>query len=147
MNALLSQSNARGEVSPARGPVSESSPLVLVVEDHEDTRYMLEYLLGLYGCRVTVAEDGEDAVCVAEREHPDLVLMDTNLPRLDGFAATRRMRELAALHDVPIVFISGHAHPAYRAEALRNGGNDYLLKPFAIGQLESVIQRHLGKTE
>jgi DNA-binding response OmpR family regulator len=121
-------------------------PLVLVVEDHDDTRFMLEYLLGMHGCQVVIAEDGEMAVRVAERTRPDLILMDATLPRLDGLAATRRIRELATLHDVPIVFLSSHAQPAFRAEALSTGGNDYIVKPFAIGQLETVLERHLGNT-
>jgi CheY-like chemotaxis protein len=145
MSTLLSQSNAQRDVASAPRPASESKPLVLVVEDHDDTRFMLEYLLGIYGYRVALAADGEDALHVAESEHPDLILMDTSLPRLDGFAATRRIRELAALHDVPIVFLSGHAHPSLRDEALAIGGNDYLVKPFALSQLESVIQKHLVK--
>jgi CheY-like chemotaxis protein len=146
MNSLTGKSNAPSDVSPAHQSAIEAKPLVLVVEDHDDTRFMLEYLLGIYGCRVALAADGEDALHVAESEHPDLILMDMSLPRLDGFATTRRIRALAALHDVPIVFLSGYTHPALRAEALAIGGNDYLTKPFVIGQLENVIQRHLGKT-
>lgn len=144
MNILLGRPNDGAGVSPARRPDSDVKPLVLVVEDHDDTRFMLEYLLGMHGCQVVIAEDGEDAVRVAETKHPDLILMDATLPRLDGLAATRRIRELATLQDVPIVFLSGHAQPAFRDEALSTGGNDYLVKPFAIAQLEGVLERHLG---
>jgi DNA-binding response OmpR family regulator len=119
-------------------------PLVLVVEDHDDTRFMLEYLLGIHGCRVVLAEDGEMAVRVAESQSPDLILMDATLPRLDGLAATRRIRETPALACVPIVFLSGHAQASFRAVALETGGNDFIVKPFTIDQLESVLERHLG---
>lgn len=122
-------------------------PLVLVVEDHDDTRFMLEYLLEIRGCRVIVAEDGEIAVRVAESQCPDLILMDTSLPRLDGLAATRQIRELAALHDVPIIFLSARAEPSFRAVALETGGNDYLAKPFQLDQLERILERHLGRSE
>jgi DNA-binding response OmpR family regulator len=117
---------------------------VLVVEDHDDTRFLLRYLLEMWGCRVAMAEDGLAAVCMAEQTRPDLILMDAGLPRLDGLAATRRIRELAAMHDVPIVFLSGHAELPFRAAALETGGSDYLIKPFAIDQLEKALERHLG---
>ena len=131
------------DTAPTLAPKSVK-PLVLLVEDHDDTRFMLEYLLQIRGCRVVLAADGEMAVSIAESQCPDLILMDTNLPRLDGLAATRRIRQLAALREVPIVFISGYAHPSFRAEALETGGNDLIVKPFEIRQLEKVLERHLG---
>lgn len=121
-------------------------PLVLVVEDHDDTRLMLMYLLERRGCRVALAEDGETAVRVAEQTRPDLILMDAGLPRMDGLAAARRIRKTPALARVPIVFLSGHAQPSFRAVALETGGNDYLIKPFEVEQLERVLERHLGGT-
>jgi CheY-like chemotaxis protein len=118
---------------------------VLVVEDHDDTRFLLTYLLEMWGCRVAMAQDGEAAVRMAEQTCPDLILMDASLPRLDGLAATRRIRELARLHDVPIIFLSGHAEASFRAVALETGGNDYVTKPFEIDQLERVLERYLEK--
>ena len=139
--------NAKGHAAPppARSRAASVKPLVLVVEDHEDTRFLLTRMLEMRGCRVCVAADGEDGVRAAERDRPDLILMDASLPRLDGLAATRRIRELSALHDVPIVFLSGHAQASFRALALETGGNDYLTKPFELAQLDGVLQRHLGK--
>jgi DNA-binding response OmpR family regulator len=72
--------------------------------------------------------------------------MDTGLPLMDGLAATRRMRETQALACVPVVFLSGHAEAPFRAAALEAGGDDYLVKPFEIDQLERVLERHLGGT-
>ena len=118
---------------------------VLVVEDHPDTRSMLKTMLELRGYRVLEAEDGEQGVRVAESERPSLILMDATLPRLDGLAATRRIRSLAALEGVPVVFLSGHAQPAFRNEALSSGGDDFLVKPVSLTELERVIERHLGK--
>jgi CheY-like chemotaxis protein len=119
---------------------------VLVVEDHDDTRLMLMYLLERRGCRVALAEDGETAVRMAEQMRPDLILMDAGLPRMDGLAATRRIRKTPALACVPVVFLSGHAEAPFRAAALETGGDDYLIKPFEVGQLERVLERHLGGT-
>lgn len=144
MITLLRKLNDLTEVPPVRRQETGLKPLVLVVEDHEDTRFLLMYLLEVHGCRVAMAEDGEVAVRVAETTRPDLILMDASLPRLDGLEATHRIRELAALRDVPIVFLSGHAHPSFRAMALEKGGNDFLIKPFQLEQLEQILERHLG---
>lgn len=145
MTSLSSQAQTRTAAPPTRARAPHVKPLVLVVEDHEDTRFMLIYLLEVWGYRVSVAADGEAAVQAAEQEHPDLILMDTSLPRLDGLAATRRIRAAPALHAVPIIFLSGHAHPASRAAALATGGNDYLIKPFALSELEQLLDTHLGQ--
>jgi CheY-like chemotaxis protein len=123
----------------------KGKPLVLVVEDHEDTRFMLTYLLRVRGCSVRVAKDGEEAIHMAEAMRPGLVLMDINLPHMDGLAATRRMRQIGALKDVPVIFLSGHAEASFRAEALAQGGNDYMVKPFALIELERILETYLGK--
>lgn len=145
MATLSCQLNERRGDPQSRRQATNDKPLVLVVEDHDDTRFMLTSLLEIRGYRVVVAEDGESAVRMAEQVRPDLILMDASLPHLDGLAATRRIRELAALHDVPIIFLSGHAQPSFRALALETGGNDYLTKPLELARLESVLERHLGK--
>ncbi|MGB9178627.1 MAG: response regulator [Pyrinomonadaceae bacterium] len=146
MATSLRQSYDRTDAAPAlRQAKNVQPPLVLVVEDHDDTRFLLTYLLEMRGCRVELAADGEAAVCAAEKLRPDLILMDASLPRLDGLAATRRIRGTPALACVPIVFLSGDAHPSFRAVALETGGNDYLIKPFEIDQLERVLERHLAK--
>jgi DNA-binding response OmpR family regulator len=145
MSTLSRQSDNRAGASPSRRRKANVKPHVLVVEDHDDTRLLLVTLLELRSYRVSVAADGEDAVRVAERERPGLILMDASLPRLDGLEATRRIRAHASLHDVPVVFLSGHAEASFRAVALETGGNEYLVKPFEVDQLDAVLRRHLGK--
>ena len=120
-------------------------PRVLVVEDNSDIRSMLCTMLELRCYGVLEAEDGEQGVSVAAGERPDLILMDATLPRLDGLAATRRIRSVAALEGVPVVFLSGHAQPDFRNEALSSGGDDFLVKPVGLAELERVIERHLSK--
>lgn len=117
---------------------------MLVAEDHEDTRYLLRTLLERRGLCVVEARDGVEAVAAAEREHPDLILMDGNLPLMDGVSVTRRLRGRPALAAVPIVFLSGHAGPRARAAALDAGCDDYVVKPFDIERLDGVLNRHLA---
>lgn len=116
---------------------------VLVAEDHEDTRDLLRTLLERRGLAVVEARDGVEACDVALRERPDLILMDGGLPLLDGFAATRRLRGLAPLSGVPIVFLSGHAGPQYQLDARAAGCDDYVVKPFDVARLESILNRYL----
>jgi CheY-like chemotaxis protein len=147
MAALSSRSKNQTVPQPqTEGERRAKDPLVLVVEDHEDTRFLLTYLLGVHGCRVLVAQDGEQAVSMAEAELPDLVLMDISLPRMDGVSAARRMRDVERLSTTPIVFLSGHAEASFRAQALAQGGNDYLVKPFTVGQLEHIVERFVGES-
>lgn len=120
---------------------------MLVAEDHEDMRFLLRYLLEARGCRVLEAEDGERALDAALRERPDLILMDGSLPRLDGYTATRRLRETDALRKVPVVFLSGHAGSDYRHRAISAGGDDYLVKPLDTAQMDRVLARHLFKNK
>lgn len=120
-----------------------SKPVALVVEDHDDTRFLLKYLLVMRGFDVLEAENGEEALEMAERLCPGLILMDGSLPRLNGLSATRRIRELANLRKVPIIFLSGHAEPAWQVKAREAGCDDYLIKPLDISLLDRVLAQHL----
>ena len=130
----------------ARVPEQTFNASVLVVEDHEDTRSLLRAILEMRGgISVLEAENGEMAVALAKNVRVDLILMDADLPLLDGYAATRRIRELTPAREIPIVFISGHAQPAAETEAFAAGCNDYLVKPFGLGELGSVLERYLAQ--
>ena len=127
-------------------PVRTSGVCVLLVEDHEDTRFMLRTMLELRGgIRVVEAEDGEMGIALAESVRPDLILIDGSLPLLDGLTATRRIRELVSLRNVPIVFISGHALPDFESKAFAAGCTDFLIKPFTLTDLDMVLERHLSQ--
>jgi two-component system OmpR family response regulator len=115
----------------------------MVAEDHEDTRFLLRTILERCGLAVVEAGDGEEAVSLAERETPDLILMDGGLPRLDGISAMRRMRASASLSGVPIVFLSGHAAPQQQLAAREAGCDDYLVKPFKLERLYHVLEHLL----
>jgi CheY-like chemotaxis protein len=117
----------------------------MVVEDFEDNRFMMRRLLEMSGYRVLEAINGEEAVELAHRERPQLILMDLSLPQLDGLAATRRIRQHAELRDVPIVAVSAHDTADFHADALAAGCNDYVTKPIDFDQLEALLTRLLPK--
>ena len=119
---------------------------ILVVEDFEDNRFMMRRLLEMSGYRVVEAVNGEQAVEAAERERPDLILMDLSLPKLDGLAATRRIREQNGAARVPIVAVSAHDTTDFHADALAAGCNEYVTKPIDFDQLEELLTRLLGKS-
>jgi CheY-like chemotaxis protein len=95
---------------------------------------------------VVEAADGEEAVQVAMLSSPDVILMDTNLPRVDGLMATQRIRQIEGLTKVPIIFISGHARPEDQARALATGANAYFVKPVKLSDLELALELELRKT-
>ena len=113
--------------------------MVLVVEDHEDTRFMLRMILEQDGYATMEVADGLEAVEIAGRERPDLILMDGSLPGLDGLSATRRMREQEALRRIPIVALSGHAGKEFQAEAYAAGCDACITKPFDFSLLRDTL--------
>jgi two-component system cell cycle response regulator DivK len=119
-------------------------PCVLVVEDHDDTRLMLRTMLETRSSIAVVeAENGEMAIALATNVRIDLILMDTDLPLLDGYAATSRIRENARTQEIPIVMMSGHAEPAAQLKAFAAGCTEYLVKPFSLEGLDSLVNRYL----
>jgi len=118
--------------------------LFLVVEDFEDSRFMMRRLLEMAGYRVLEASDGEQAIKMALEQRPALILMDLSLPKLDGLAATREIRKQKNLRKVPIVAVSAHDSPQTRAEALAAGCNEYVTKPIDFDDLNAVLERYLG---
>lgn len=120
-------------------------PCVLLVEDYEDNRLMMKHLLELSGYRVLEATDGEQAVKLARQEIPDLILMDLSLPRVDGLSATRKIRKVPYLREVPIIAVSAHDTADFHAEALAAGCNEFVTKPIDFGELEGVIQELLAE--
>jgi CheY-like chemotaxis protein len=121
-------------------PESVARLVVLVVEDHDDTRAMLKILLEMYGCRVLEAEDGQAAIRLAESARPDLILMDARLPLLTGLAAIRRIRERSWLRQVTIVAVTGNASPKFQLEAIAAGCNECLIKPIDFDLLERLVK-------
>lgn len=121
--------------------MKRSNKLFLVVEDFEDSRFMMRRLLEMAGYNVLEASDGEQAVKMAVESRPALILMDLSLPKLDGLAATRQIRQKKGLKRVPILAVSAHDSPESRTEALEAGCNEYVTKPIDFDQLHALLQR------
>jgi CheY-like chemotaxis protein len=119
----------------------DKSLTVLLVEDTEDNRFMMRRLLEMTGYRVVEAMNGEEAVKLAERETPQLILMDLSLPVLDGLAATRLIRKLPQLASTPIIAVSAHDTSDFQSEAIKAGCNSYVTKPIDFSELETLIRQ------
>lgn len=126
--------------------MKQDKRLFLVVEDFEDSRFMMRRLLELAGYSVLEASDGEQAVRLAVQERPELILMDLSLPKLDGLAATKKIRMEPGLDQIPIVAVSAHDSPQTRSEAREAGCNEYVVKPIDFDQLNALLNRVLPST-
>lgn len=115
---------------------------VMVVEDFEDSRLMLGEWLKIRNFKVVEAKDGWEAVAVALRERPGLILMDLNLPVLDGAEVTCLLREHEELNDVPVVAITAHDTADARADASDVGCHAFITKPIDFDCLEQILNRH-----
>ncbi len=117
---------------------------ILVVDDNDDIREMLAVLLDMQGYRVVVAGDGEEAVLVAVREEPDIILMDVMMPKLDGLEAARRINQNPKLARVPIIGLSAFSDPLTE-NGLENSFSwtAYLRKPIDVDELERLLVKTL----
>jgi CheY-like chemotaxis protein len=118
---------------------------ILYVEDNDDNVYMLRGRLTRAGFEVAVASDGEQGVAKAASEVPDLILMDLRLPVLDGWEATRRLKDAPETRPIPIIALSAHAMEGDRAKAIAAGCDDYDTKPVDFPRLLGKIRALLAK--
>src|SRR5436190_10352425 len=119
-------------------------PRVLLVEDNEMNRDMLSRRLIRRGFEVLLAVDGEQGVATAQREMPDIILMDMSLPVLDGWEATRRIKSADATRAIPVIALTAHAMAGDRDKAMEAGCDDYDTKPIELARLLEKIDRLLG---
>lgn len=119
---------------------------ILLVEDNEMNRDVMFRLLSRRGYQVVFAEDGEAAIDQAIQEKPDLVLMDISLPKIDGYEATRRLRQLESSREIPIIALTAHAMTSDREKAFEAGCTDFETKPVEFPRLLAKIESHLGGT-
>jgi two-component system, cell cycle response regulator DivK len=116
---------------------------ILVVEDQEDNRQIIRDLLTSAGYQLVEAVDGEEGVRLAESERPDLILMDIQLPVLDGHEATRRIKQNPELRHIPIIVVTSYALSGDDQKAMAAGSDAYMAKPFSPRQLLATIRKFL----
>jgi DNA-binding response OmpR family regulator len=118
---------------------------ILIAEDEPDIRDLVAFTLRFAGYEVVAASNGEEAVDLAPRENPDLILMDVRMPRMTGYDACRMMKANPDLKDIPVVFLSAKGQESEIQTGLDAGAEEYLLKPFAPDQLTDRVRAILAK--
>ena len=127
------------------GAEAADRPVVMLVEDYRDTREMMKHMLEVSGCRVVEASNGQEAIELSQQGELDLVLMDLNMPVLDGFTATLRIREYERTRDVPVVALTAFDTAEFRAAAGAVGCCDFVVKPIDHEHLSALITRLLPR--
>jgi len=120
------------------------SKRILAVDDQEDNRRILRDLLTSAGFEVLEAADGESAVALASSQLPDLILMDIQLPGIDGYEATRRIKADPALRGIPLIVVTSYALSGDEAKAMAVGADAYVSKPFSPRALLGRVREYLG---
>ncbi len=115
---------------------------VLVIEDDADIALGVRTVLGRNGFEVTTAAEGREGLRVFHSEHPDIVILDVGLPKMDGWAVLERIRELS---EVPVLMLTSHGHEADKVRGLRAGADDYLTKPFGTAEFVARVQALLRR--
>jgi len=116
---------------------------ILVVEDQEDNRRILRDLLTNSGYKLFEAQDGQQALTMAERKRPDLILMDVQIPVLDGYEVTRRLKADPVLRAIPIIVVTSYALSGDESKARAAGCNAYVSKPYSPRQLLATIREYV----
>jgi len=121
------------------------SKRILAIEDHEENRRILRLLLQSAGFEMIEALTGEDGVAMAEKERPDLILMDIQLPGLDGYEATRRIKAMPEFKSIPIIVVTSYALSGDEGKARDAGCDAYVTKPYSPRALLAKIREYMPK--
>jgi chemosensory pili system protein ChpA (sensor histidine kinase/response regulator) len=143
---LVRAQRAAEPAAPVAPPVAERQLTALVVDDSITMRRVTQRLLERRGAKVLTARDGLDAITVLQEHEVDIILLDIEMPRMDGYQFATHVRNDAKLKDVPIIMITSRSGEKHRAKAIEIGVNDYLSKPYQEGQLVAAIEALLGRT-
>ena len=118
---------------------------ILIAEDERDIRDLVAFTLRFAGHEVFAASNGEEAVEMASKVNPDLILMDVRMPRMTGYEACKFLKASPDLKDIPVVFLSAKGQESEIQQGLEAGAEAYLLKPFAPDQLTTRVKEILAK--
>src|ERR1700737_659887 len=117
---------------------------VLIVDDNRASRHLIRAILKTVRCNIIEATHGQQALDLVQQERPDLVLLDIDMPGLDGLAVVRKIREDTSLADLPVVAVTASAMEGDREKAMAAGFTDYLTKPLRAAILRQHVQHLLG---
>lgn len=118
---------------------------ILYIEDNEQNLYLVRFLLEKHGYEVYAAMDGQEGIDSAGQARPDLILLDIQLPLMDGYTVARKLRENPDLADVPIVAVTSYAMTGDREKALASGCNGYIEKPINPDTFIQQVEQHLPR--
>jgi CheY-like chemotaxis protein len=118
---------------------------ILIAEDERDIRELVSFSLQFGGFTVVQAANGAEAVEFAQKERPDLILMDVRMPKMTGYEACRQMKTMEAVRDIPVVFLSAKGQESEIQTGLAVGAEEYILKPFAPDELVKQVQAVLDR--
>ncbi len=120
------------------------TPTVLIIEDNEQNLYLMRYLLENHGFSVASARDGRSGIDLASEVRPDLILLDIQLPLMDGYAVAETLRGTPALSAIPIIAVTSFAMLGDREKCLAAGATDYVEKPIDPDTFVGLVRSHLG---
>ena len=126
--------------------MSASKPTILLVEDEPAQRAVLAYNLKSEGFDVIEAEDGEEALVMAQDSLPDLVLMDWMLPHVSGLEVCRRLKSGKATRALPVIMLSARSEELDKVRGLETGADDYMVKPYSVAELMARVRKELRRT-
>jgi CheY-like chemotaxis protein len=118
---------------------TKKTAVVLVIDDEETITGLVRMILGKEGYTVHAASNGLDGVTAASQIRPNLILMDITMPDIDGYEATRQIKEIPSLKNVPVIFLSGKSASEDGGRAFATGGLTYMRKPFTAQQLKDLV--------
>ncbi len=116
---------------------------ILVIEDNEQNRYLITFILEKNGCQVIQASDGRAGIALAGREKPDLILLDIQLPSMDGYAVAKEIKKDAQIARIPIIAVTSYAMLGDKEKALAAGCNGYITKPIDPDTIISYLESFL----
>ena len=120
------------------------SRTILLIEDNEQNRYLATFLLEQHGHKVVPAENGPSGIALAQTIEPELILLDIQLPLMDGYAVARALRAMASVRDTPIIAVTSYAMVGDREKCLASGCNGYIEKPINPETFVAEIERFLS---
>lgn len=118
-------------------------PIVIIAEDHEDSRDLLKTILTMKGCNVLEAVNLSHILELANRVHPDLIMINIGRPASEGLEALRQMRNSLSLFDVPLIVTSADGRASFHKDVLATGYNQLLVKPIDFDELDSLLEQSL----